>query len=379
MESKLPQVGTTIFTQLSALAAECDAINLAQGFPDFDPPQALREALAWHSRHGNNQYAPMHGVQALRQQIARHLERETGVGFDEDSEVTVVPGATEGLFCAIMAAVRSGDEVILLDPCYDSYEPAVALAGGRAVHVPLRPEDYAVDWPALRAAVTERTRMLVINSPHNPAGSVWTDNDLAQLEELAGAHDLLVLSDEVYAQMVYDGRRHVSVLDSPARRQRSCAGFSFGKTYSVTGWKTGYCVAPEAFTRELRKVHQFVCFVGVTPVQMALADFMREEPAYGDSIRHFCQAKRDLFRGALAQSRFTLKPCAGSYFQLLDYSAITDEADDTLCRRWTRELGVASIPVSGFYREPPRQRVLRFCFAKRDEVLLKAAEILCGI
>lgn len=379
IESKLPGVGTTIFTRMSALAAECGALNLSQGFPDFDAPSALREALAGHVMAGHNQYAPMAGVPRLREAIAAQLALHRGVDCDPGSEITVVPGATEGIFCAVMACVRPGDEVILLDPCYDSYEPAIELAGGRAVHVPLAPDTFAVDWERVASALTPRTRLVMINSPHNPTGSTLSQKDLLQLQALAERHDLLVISDEVYEHLVFDGKAHCSVLQLPALRARSFALFSFGKTFSVTGWKTGYCIAPPGLTAELRKVHQFVAFVAVTPVQLAIADFMRDEPGYPATLADFYQRKRDLFCDALRDSRFSLRPSAGTYFQLLDYSAISERPDTALCEEWTREYGIAAIPVSVFYRESPAQRTLRFCFAKNDEVLLQAAEILCRI
>ena len=379
IESRLPEVGTTIFARMSALAAGCGALNLSQGFPDFDAPEALREAMARHVMAGHNQYAPMQGVMHLREQIAAQLAFYRGVSCNPDSEITVVPGATAGIFCAVMACVRPGDEVIVLDPCYDSYQPSVELAGGRAVHVPLTAGNFALDRDRLEAAISPRSRLLMINSPHNPSGSTLSLADLQYLQELAERHNLLCISDEVYEHLVFDGEAHHSVLQFPALRARSFALFSFGKTFSVTGWKTGYCVAPPALTAELRKIHQFVSFVAVTPVQLALADFIRDEPGYPATLAAFYQHKRDLFCQALAGSRFRLRPSAGTYFQLLDYGSISSVADTTLSEQWTRDHGIASIPVSVFYQDPPRQSVLRFCFAKSDPVLLKAAEILCRI
>jgi len=379
LESRLPQVGTTIFTRMSGLAAECGALNLSQGFPDFDAPPALLEAMARHVREGHNQYAPMPGVLRLREQVAAQVRHYRGVTCDPETEITILPGATAGIFCAVMACVRPGDEVIVLDPCYDSYQPAIELAGGRAIHVPLTTADFAVDWERVAAAISPQTRLVMVNSPHNPSGSVLAAADLAELEQLCERHNLFVISDEVYEHLVYDGRQHHSALQFPALRQRSFAMFSFGKTYSVTGWKTGYCVAPPALTAELRKIHQFVCFVAVTPVQMAIADFMAAEPDYPASLASFYQAKRDLFCEALAGSRLRVTPSAGTYFQLLDYSPVSDQRDTALAEDWTRRHGIASIPISTFYETPPRQRFLRFCFAKQDEVLLRAARILCAI
>jgi methionine aminotransferase len=364
---------------MSALAAQCNALNLSQGFPDFDAPAALLEAMARHVMAGHNQYAPMAGVVALREQLAAQAALYRGIECDPETEITVVPGATEGIFCAVMACVHPGDEVLVFDPCYDCYEPAIELAGGRAIHVPLADHTFAIDWERAAACITARTRLVIINSPHNPSGSTLSHEDLRQLRDLAEAHNLLVISDEVYEHLVFDGQQHHSVLQVPGLRERSFALFSFGKTFSVTGWKTGYCIAPPALTRELRKVHQFVSFVAVTPVQMAVADFMRDQPDYPATLSDFYQAKRDLFCQALHTSKFKLTPSAGTYFQLLDYSAITDTPDAQLAEQWTHQYGIASIPVSVFYQDAPTQGYLRFCFAKSDEVLLQAAEILCKI
>ena len=379
IQSKLPNVGTTIFTRMSALAAECEALNLSQGFPDFDAPEALREALTRHVMAGHNQYAPMAGVLRLREQISAQLLLHRQVNCDPESEITVVPGATQGIFCAVMACVRPGDEAILFDPCYDSYQPSVELAGGKATRVPLVPGQFSLDRERLEAALSPRSRLIMINSPHNPTGSTLSRDDLAYLEALVEKHELLVISDEVYEHLVFDGGEHHSVLQFPALRARSFVLFSFGKTFSVTGWKTGYCVAPGPLTAELRKVHQFVSFVAVTPVQMALADFMQAQPDYPATLAAFYQQKRDLFCSALRDSRFVYRPSSGTYFQLLDYSAITELADTALCEQWTRQHGIASIPISVFYDKPPQQHYLRFCFAKSDPVLLAAAERLCEI
>lgn len=379
LQSKLPQVGTTIFTIMSALAARHGALNLSQGFPDFDAPLALRESLTKQVMDGHNQYAPMAGVPALREQIAAQLLRYRGVSCDPDSEITVVPGATEAIFCAITACIHAGDEVIVFDPCYDSYEPAITLAGGKTIHIPLSPERFSIDWNRVQLAISPRCRMIIINSPHNPSGSTLTHADLVELERLAEKHNLLVVSDEVYEHLVFDKAQHHSVLQLPALRARSFSIYSFGKTFSVTGWKTGYCVAPPGLTAELRKVHQFVAFVAVTPIQLAIAQFMKDEPGYAGTLAAFYQGKRDLFCAALAGSRFKLTPSAGTYFQVLDYSAISSELDSRLAEHWTCEHKLASIPMSVFYAKPPMQTQLRFCFAKNDEVLLKAADILCKL
>ncbi len=379
MESKLPNIGTTIFTRMSALAAQSSAINLSQGYPDFEAPLALREALCKAVMDGHNQYAPMAGLPGLRQQLALQVKLHRQIDVDPDTEITVVPGATEGIFCAVMASVHPGDEVIVLDPCYDSYRPSIELAGGRAVHIPLLPGIFTPDWQQVADAITTRTRMIMINSPHNPTGSTLSRQDMEELQRLVQKHNLLVCSDEVYEHLVYDGEEHHSVLQWPGLRERSFVHFSFGKTFSVTGWKTGYCIAPPAMSAELRKVHQFVAFVAVTPVQQAVADFLEAEPTYPATLNSFYQRKRDLFCAALESSRFSVRPSTGTYFQLLDYSAISDTADHSLCEQWTREYGIASIPISVFYDKAPDQHYLRFCFAKSDQVLHQAAEILCRI
>ena len=376
--SKLPNVGTTIFTRMSQLALETGAINLSQGFPDFDGPQALREAVARHVMEGRNQYSPMTGLPSLRQQVAAKIARSYGVQRDADSEITITPGATEAIFCAVQALIRPGDEAIVLDPCYDSYEPSVELAGGRCVHVPLALPDFAVDWQRLADAITPRTRLIFLNSPHNPSGALLTCADLDKLAELIRGRDIHVISDEVYEHLIYDGQRHASVLAHDELYQRAFVVSSFGKTYHVTGWKTGYVVAPPALTAELRKIHQYVNFCGVTPLQFALADFMAACPEHVEELPAFYQAKRDLFCELLAGSRFTFTRAPGTYFQLADYSAIRPDLDDVAMAEWlTREHGVAAIPVSVFYQSAPKDMCLvRFCFAKREETLRQAAEKL---
>lgn len=379
--SKLPNVGTTIFTRMSQLALETGAINLSQGFPDFDGPQALREAVARHVMEGRNQYSPMTGLPALRQQVAAKLARSYGVQRDADSEITITPGATEAIFCAVQALIHPGDEAIVLDPCYDSYEPSVELAGGRCVHVPLALPDFAVDWQRLADAITPRTRLIFLNSPHNPSGALLTCADLDKLAELIRGRDIHVISDEVYEHLIYDGQRHASVLAHDELYQRAFVVSSFGKTYHVTGWKTGYVVAPPALTAELRKIHQYVNFCGVTPLQFALADFMAACPEHVEELPAFYQAKRDLFCELLAGSRFTFTRAPGTYFQLADYSAIRPDLDDVAMAEWlTREHGVAAIPVSVFYQSAPKDMCLvRFCFAKREETLRQAAEKLSAV
>ncbi|WP_312594894.1 pyridoxal phosphate-dependent aminotransferase [Stutzerimonas nitrititolerans] len=379
--SKLPNVGTTIFTTMSQLAAEVGAINLSQGFPDFDGPQALREAVTRAVMDGRNQYAPMTGLPALREQVAVKVRSLYGREVSADSEITITPGATQAIFCAIHAVVRAGDEVIVFDPCYDSYEPAVELAGGVCIHQSLSLPDFSIDWQKLADAITPRTRMIVLNTPHNPSGALIDGADLERLAALVRERDIYLLSDEVYEHLVFDGREHASVLRHEELYQRAFVISSFGKTYHVTGWKTGYVVAPPNLTAELRKVHQYVSFTGVTPLQWALAEFMAAHPEHVRELPAFYQAKRDLFCDLLSGSRFGFTRTAGTYFQLADYSAIRPDLDDVAMARWlTREHGVASIPISVFYQSPPPElRLVRFCFAKQEETLRQAAERLCAI
>ena len=379
--SKLPNVGTTIFTRMSQLAVETGALNLSQGFPDFDGPQALRDAVGRHIAAGHNQYAPMTGLPALREQVAAKIARSYGRTVSADSEVTIVPGATQGIFCAIQALIQSGDEVIVFDPSYDSYEPSVELAGGRCVHVPLALPGFSIDWQRLQGALSDKTRLIILNSPHNPSGALISRAELDQLAALIRARDIYLISDEVYEHLVFDGIQHASVLAHEELYQRAFVVSSFGKTYHVTGWKTGYVVAPPALSAELRKVHQYVSFCGVTPLQWALADYMAEHPEHVEELPAFYQAKRDLFCDLLAGSRFTFTRAAGTYFQLVDYSAIRSDLDDVAMAEWlTREHGVAAIPVSVFYQSPPADlRLVRFCFAKREETLRQAADKLCAI
>jgi methionine aminotransferase len=379
--SKLPNVGITIFTQMSQLAAQTGALNLSQGFPDFDAPQALCDAVGRHIAQGHNQYSPMTGLPALREQIATKIARSYGINVDADHEVTVTPGATQAIFCAIQAVINRGDEVIVFDPCYDAYEPSVELAGGRCVHVQLGLDDFAIDFEKLAQALSPRTKMIVLNAPHNPSGALISRAELDQLADLIRDRDIYLISDEVYEHLVFDGVPHVSVLNHPELCERAFVVSSFGKTYHVTGWKTGYVVAPPALTAELRKVHQYVSFCGVTPLQYALADFMAEHPEHVEELPAFYQARRDLFCDLLAPSRFTFNRAAGTYFQLVDYSQIRPDLTDVEMALWmTREHGVASIPISVFYQTPPEgQRLVRLCFAKREETLREAAAKLCVI
>ncbi len=379
IDSKLPTVGTTIFTVMSGLAAELDAINLSQGFPDFDCDPALVDAVAGHMRGGKNQYAPMPGVLRLREAIAAKYEWFCGRRYDPETEVTVTSGGTEGIFDAVAASVGPGDEVIVLEPCYDSYVPAIGLSGGTPVFVPLQFPDYTIDWDAVRRAVSPRTRMIMLNSPHNPAGSVLSPSDMGALIALVEGTRILILSDEVYEHIIFDGRRHESCARYDALAARAFVIGSFGKTYHTTGWKVGYTVAPAALTAEFRKVHQFVTFSTNTPVQHAIADFLETRRGLAE-LGPFFQAKRDLFLRLMEGSRFRPLACHGSYFQLMDYSAITDEADADFAIRLTREHGVASIPTSPFLRPgTTAPSVLRFCFAKQDDTLERAAARLQGV
>jgi methionine aminotransferase len=378
IESKLPGVGTTIFTVMSRLALERGAINLSQGFPDFDCDPALVEAVARHMREGRNQYAPMQGVPALRDAIAGKFAALHGRRYDPESEITVTSGGTEALFDAVAAIVRPGDEVIVFEPCYDSYVPSIQINGGVPVVIALSFPDYAIDWDEVRRAVTARTRMLILNSPHNPSGAILGEEDVRQLEALTDGTDLLVLSDEVYEHIIFDGRRHESMARREGLASRSFIVGSFGKMYHTTGWKIGYCAAPAPLSAEFRKVHQFVTFSSSTPVQHAFAEFLGRREGY-PALASFYQAKRDLFLRLMEGSRFRPLPCRGSYFQLMDYSAITREPDAEFAVRLVEEHGVASIPTSPFLSKTSAPLVLRFCFAKKDETLEKAAERLRAV
>ncbi|MCK9538627.1 pyridoxal phosphate-dependent aminotransferase [Dokdonella sp.] len=380
VETKLPKVGTTIFTVMSQLAAEHGAVNLGQGFPDFDGPQALRDALTRAMNAGHNQYAPMTGIAALRSAIANKTARMYGHRPDVDQEITVTSGATEALFAAIAAVVRPGDEVIVLDPCYDSYDPAIALSGGRAVHVPLDARDFSPDWQRIRDAITPKTRMIMFNTPHNPCGSVWSADAIGTLAELVRDTQILVLSDEVYEHIIFDGAEHQSVLRHAELAARSFVISSFGKTYHCTGWKVGYCIAPRALSAEFRKVHQYLTFSTFTPAQWALAEIIEQAPEHYLELPAFYQDRRDHFRALMAGSKFQLRPVAGAYFQVVDYSALSDSDDLVFCEWLARVGGVAAIPLSAFYESPPPgQRLVRLCFAKSEALLAQAAERLCAL
>ncbi|MEP6483869.1 MAG: pyridoxal phosphate-dependent aminotransferase [Rudaea sp.] len=379
IRTKLPKVGTTIFTVMSQLAMEHKAVNLGQGFPDFEGPQSLRDALARAMNSGKNQYASMTGVPKLREQIAIKTERLYSRKVNPDTEVTVTSGATEALFAAIAATVRPGEEVIVLDPCYDSYEPAIELAGGRTVHIPLNLSDFSVDWQRVKNAVTPHTRMILINSPHNPSGAILDAADLNALAEITRDTDIFVLSDEVYEHIIFDGLEHQSVSRHPELSARSFVVSSFGKTYHCTGWKVGYCIAPQPLSAEFRKVHQYLTFCTFNPAQWAFADALEDDPQHYLDLPAFYQTKRDYFRKLLATSKFKLLPVKGAYFQLVDYSAIAQSDDLNFCEWLIREAGVAAIPVSAFYETPPDAKIVRLCFAKNDETLNAAAERLCKL
>ncbi len=371
--TKLPRVGTTIFTVMSQLAAEHKAVNLGQGFPDFPPPPRLVEALDAAMRAGHNQYAPSHGIPSLRQAIADKTERCYGWRPDVDGAITVTSGASEAIFDAIHAVVHAGEEVVVLDPCYDCYEPAIDLAGARAVHVPLDPVTFAPDWDKVRDAIGPRTRMLMVNSPHNPSGAMLTAGDLDTLAAILRDTEVLLLSDEVYEHIVFDGARHESVLRHPELRERAFVVSSFGKTYHCTGWKVGYCVAPPALTAEFRKVHQYNTFCTFAPAQHAFAAMVVQAPEHYEGLGAFYEAKRDRFRAQLLDTKLKPLPVPGGYFQLVDYSAVSELDDLSFCRWLTTEHGVAAIPLSPFYETPPkRQHLARLCFAKNETTLDEA-------
>ena len=375
--SRLPEVGTTIFTVMSALAQQHGAVNLGQGFPDFDCDPALIDAVDAAMRTGFNQYPPMAGVVTLRERVAAKIEALYGRHYDADTEITITAGATQAILTAILALVHPGDEVIVLDPCYDSYDPNIRLAGATAVHVPLTPGTFRPDFDAIAAAISPRTRAIVINSPHNPSGTVWSQDDMRRLAEILRPTDVIVISDEVYEHMVYEGE-HPSVARFPELAARSVVVSSFGKTYHVTGWKVGYAAAPAPLSAEFRKVHQFNVFTVNTPMQHGIATFMAE-PSHHLGLSAFYRAKRDLFRAGLARTRLRALPCDGTYFQCVDYSQVSDLGEADFCRWLTSEIGVAAIPVSAFYVDGFEQRIARFCFAKKDETLELALGRLAAI
>ena len=376
--SKLPNVGTTIFTIMSALARKHKAVNLSQGFPDFDCSPELQERVAYHLSHGKNQYAPMAGLPALREAIQSKIQNIYNLQVDHNEEVTIVAGATQGIFTAIQAFIRIGDEVIIIEPAYDCYRPAVDLVGGITKAYQLSHPDYKIDWSEIEEMISSRTKMIVVNTPHNPIGKVLSKDDLQHLERISEKHDLIVLSDEVYEHLIYDRKQHESVLNYPNLYKRSIAVYSFGKTFHVTGWKMGYVVAPPRFTVEFRKVHQFNVFCVNSFVQYGLADYMADPFTYL-SLSDFYQRKRDVFTDAMKTSKFKALSSEGTFFQLYDYSALSNLDDITFSKKLTTEHGVAVIPLSPFRNEPSTDKVVRFCFAKKEETLLAAADKLSKI
>lgn len=374
--SRFPDMGTTIFTVMSRLAAECGAVNLSQGFPDFQAEPALFDAMHRHMLAGRNQYAPMAGLPELRQAIVDKVADLYGPRFDVESEVTVTAGATQAIFTAIAAFVRPGDEVIVFEPVYDSYVPAIETVGGKAVFAQLRFPDYAPDWTQVAGLISSRTRMIIVNSPHNPTGSLLSAVDLEKLAKLVRGTDIVILSDEVYEHIVFDGAPHASLCGHAELAARSLVVSSFGKTYHITGWKIGYVVGPAALMAEFRKVHQFNVFTVHAPSQLAIADYM-QSPERHLSLAGFYQEKRDLFRRLMAATPFELLPCRGTYFQLARYAGLSDLPDTAFAEWLTRQVGVAVIPVSVFYANGQDDRVVRFCFAKREETLRAATERLC--
>jgi len=373
--SKLPQVGTTIFTVMSALATEHKAINLGQGFPDYAMNEELSLLVQDAIQKGHNQYAPMPGLLSLRESIAEKVAFLYGTTIHPDTEITITPGATYAIYTALTTLLHPGDEVLIFEPAYDSYIPNIELNGAKAVPLPLTYPDYKIDWEQVRHALNERTKAIIINSPHNPTGSVLDANDIAQLKELVRDTGLFIISDEVYEHLIFDGKQHESILRHPDLLERSFVCFSFGKTYHCTGWKLGYCIAPAALTKEFRKVHQFNAFTCFTPAQVALATYLKNKEAYL-SLPQFMQEKRDYFVRGMQQSRFDLLPSSGSYFVCAGYNRISNESDRDFAIRLTREVGVAAIPVSSFYQNGDDHRVIRFCFSKEQRTLEQALERL---
>jgi methionine aminotransferase len=378
IQSKLPQVGTTIFTLMSELAVKHGAVNLGQGFPDFDPSPKLQALVTEAMRAGHNQYAPLAGVRLLRERIAEKVAHLYGHAYDVEREITVTAGATQALMSAVLAVVHPGDEVIVLEPAFDSYVPAIRLAGGTPVFVALNEAGFSVPWDKVHAAITPRTRLLMLNSPHNPSGAVIGEADLDALERILRDTDVLVLSDEVYEHIIFDGVPHASLARRPALAERTFVVSSFGKTFHATGWKVGYCCAPAALSEEFRRVHQFMVFAVSTPVQMGMAQYLADPSVYLD-LPAFYQAKRDRFVAGLDASKFRILPCTGTFFLLADYSRISEENEESFCRRLTSEFGVAAIPVAALYDKPVERRLARFCFAKKDETLDRAAERLARV
>lgn len=378
IHSKLPNVGTTIFTVMSGLAKEHNAINLSQGFPDFGCSTKLLELTQKYTNEGFNQYAPMQGALALREQISVLMQNCYGSNYHPDTEITITAGATQAIYTSIAAFINKGDEVIVFEPAYDCYIPAIEVHGGIVKPIALEYPGFTINWNTVKNTVTDKTKMIIINSPHNPSGTTLSENDLRELEKLISGKNIIVVSDEVYEHMVFDDKPHQSVARFKSLAAQSIVVSSFGKTIHATGWKIGYVAAPKELMTEFRKVHQFLVFCVNHPFQLALADFLKDEINY-KGLHQFYQAKRDYFRKLISTSRFTMEPCTGTYFQLLNYKAISDEKDTDLAVRLTKEKGLAAIPLSVFYTDQNQQQLLRFCFAKKEETLEKAAEILCKI
>ncbi len=378
LRPKLPDVGTTIFAVMDKLSNEYGAINLSQGFPDFPVSEELVGLVEQYMKKGFNQYAPMYGIQPLREELCRKIEELYSASYHPEKEINITSGATQAIYTAVAAVVNPGDEVILFTPAYDSYAPAVKVHGGKAVYSKLKAPQYTVNWDEVNTLINSRTRMIIINSPHNPTGSILSLEDMQQLEKLTRNTDIIILSDEVYEHIIFDKAQHQSLMCFPGLVERSFVVFSFGKTFHSTGWKMGYCLAPENLMKEFRSIHQFIVYCCNTPVQYALSDFLKNKDNYL-GISSLYEKKRDVFISLIKESRFKFSPSRGSYFQLLDYSDITDEKDTDFAVRMTKENRVASIPVSVFYPDALDQKILRFCFAKQEETLEKAAEILCKI
>jgi len=378
LQSKLTTQGVTIFSTMTAMAHRLGALNLSQGFPDFPAPPALLEALSQATLTGHNQYPPGDGILALREQLALQFQQRDQLQLDPVTQITITPGATIAIFCAIQACINAGDEVIIFDPSYDSYGPSVQLAGGKAIHISLEAPDFKVNWQQVKDLINDKTRMIVVNTPHNPTGTIWEKQDWLELIELIQDKNIVVLSDEVYEHLVFDGQQHFSALHFPELRERSFVIGSFGKTFHVTGWKTGYCVASPELMRLFRQIYQYANFCGTTPCQIALAQYMEEHPEHIQELPQFYQTKRDHFNQAIHHSRFLLKPSQGTYFQNLDYSQIRPDLNDVeMCQFLAEQHKIVAIPVSVFYKQAPESlRLIRFCFAKNDETLQKAGEIL---
>jgi len=375
INSKLPNVGTTIFTVMSKLAAENNAINLSQGFPDFSCNPDLVELVSKYMKAGNNQYAPMAGLIQLREMLAQKTEELYGAQYNPDTEITITAGATQAIYTAITAIIREGDEVIVFEPAYDCYQPAIELNGGKTIYLQLKSPNYSIDWEEVKKMMNHRTKMIIVNTPHNPTGSIMSAADMVMLQKLTKDTDIVIISDEVYEHIIFDGHAHQSVARYPHLAERSFIISSFGKTYHATGWKVGYCVAPQNLMNEFRKVHQFLVFSTNTPIQFALAEFLQQKKQYLE-LGNFYQKKRDYFISLIKNSRFELTPSAGTYFQLLNYKKLSSEKDTDYAIRLTKEFKLAAIPISVFYHEGVDNHVLRFCFAKKEETLEKAAAII---